>query len=81
MTYLFYAIQFSLMIIILVSYGLLLFWIIPDQIPKDKQESVTKYTNYAFTALTTLLFMETGILTLAGINTCVVPIVGGRRNK
>ena len=72
----FYIIQFIFLLVLVLAYSLLLFWIIPEYVEKDKQTMAANYTNYAFTALTTLLTAETAILLISGITT---PVVGGRK--
>lgn len=67
MLYAFYMIQLSLLILTVLAYCLMLFWYIPEQMPEDKQTIASNYTNYAFTAITTLLFAETAILGLSGL--------------
>lgn len=72
----FYILQFTFLLTLTLAYVILLFWIIPQYVDKDKQEMAASYTNYAFTALTTLLFAETAILSLSGVE---LPVVGGRK--
>ena len=67
MLYFFYVIQLSLLVMTVIAYCLMVFWYIPDQVPEDKQTIAANYTNYAFTAITTLLFAETAILGLTGL--------------
>lgn len=39
----------GIFVVIVVAYGVIQYYVIPDFIEDDKKEMVSKYTNYAFT--------------------------------